>query len=125
MLCDMRTFSLPSHTSQTSALSAISFVRSLESQQYPASGPVFVAMGIDFGRFLTFLRRVFNTVKGAPPCTAMMGDESSAEIVVRVDGIEEGPGMGCWWECDIESAHVDKRHEVDMGQYHTVVEVEI
>lgn len=125
MLCDMRTFSLPSHTSQTSALSAISFVRSLESQQYPASGPVFVAMGIDFGRFLTFSRRVFNTVKGAPPCTATIGDESGAEIVVRVDGIEEGPGTGCWWECDIESAHVDKRHEVDMGQYHTVVEVEI
>ena len=114
MLCDMRTFSLPSHTSQTSALSVISFVSSLESQQYPASGPVFVAMGIDFGRFLTFSRRVFNTVEGVPPCTAMRGDESGAEIVARVGGIEEEPGTGCRWECDIESVRVDKRREVDM-----------
>ena len=101
----------------------ISFVSSVGSQQYPASGPVFFAVGIVFGRTLTFSRSVFNTVKVAPPCTAAIGDESGAEIVVRVDGIEEGPGTGRDW--DTEPVDVDECCEMVMGRCHTAIETVI
>ena len=94
MLCEIRTFSLWSHVSQTSASAVMSFVSSVESQQYPASGPVFLAVGTDFGRFSTFLRSVFSMVKGVLPCTATIGEETGTEMVVTVDGTEEGPGTG-------------------------------
>jgi len=96
MLCEIRMFSRWSHISQTSALAATSLVSSAELQQYPASRPVFFAMGTDFGRFLTFSRSVFSIVKGGLLCAGMAGEEISAEAVMRVDGIEDGPGTG--WE---------------------------
>jgi hypothetical protein len=114
MLCEIRTFSVWSHVSQTSASTVMSLVSSVGSQQYPARGPVFLAVGTDLGRFLTFLWSVNSMVKGALPCTATMGKETGAEMVMMVDGTEEGLGIG--WECSIESIEVDKHHEMDMGQ---------
>jgi len=60
-------------------------------------------------------------VKGALPCTATIGEEASAEVVMKADGNEEGTGMG--QEYDIESVDVDKRYEVVMRQCHTVIEI--
>jgi len=60
-------------------------------------------------------------VKGVLPYTAMIGEDTGAEMITGADGIEEGPGMG--WEYDIESVEVDKHHEVVMGQCHTVIEI--
>lgn|SRR6266705_4553418 len=123
MLCEIRTFRIWSHVSQTSALAVMSLVSPAESQQYPASGPAFFAMGTDFGRFSTFLRSVFSMVKGGLLCAGMVGEEIGAETVVRVDGIEEGPGTGR--ACDTESVNVDKRRELVMKRCHTVVEFKI
>jgi hypothetical protein len=73
----------------------MSFVSSVESQQYPASRPVFFAMGTDFGRFLTFARSVFSIVGGGLLCTRIIGGEVGAGTAMRVvDGTEEGPGTG-------------------------------
>ena len=116
----MRTFSVWSHVSQTSASAVISIVSLVGSQQYPASGPVFFAVGTDFGRFSTFSQSVFSMVKGWLPCTGM---EIGAEIVVRVDGIEEGPGTGRDW--DTEPVDVDECCEMVMGRCHTAIETVI
>ena len=113
MLCKMRTFSLWSHVSQTSASAVMSFVSSVESQQNPASGPVFFTVGTDFGRPLTFSQSVFSMPKGGAPRTGVTDEEIVAETVVRVDDSEEEPGMG--WECDTDSVDVDKRHEWSQG----------
>ena len=108
MLCEIRMFSFWSHVSQTSTSAVMSFVSAMESQQYPASGPVFFAAGTDFGRFSTFSWSVFSMVKGGLLCTGMscmIDEEFGAERVMSVDGTEEGPGMG--QECDAESVDVD------------------
>jgi len=101
----------------------MSLVSSTESQQYLASGPVFFAVGIDFGSVLTFLQSVFNMVKGMLPCIATIGEETSVEVVMEADSNEEGMGMG--QEYDIESVDVDKHHEVVMGRCHTIIEIMI
>jgi len=137
MLCKMRTFSLWSHVSQTSASAVMSFVSSMESQQNPASGLVFFAVGTDFGRPSTFLWSVFSMPKGGAPRTGV-ADEVIMETVMRVDGTEEGPGTGregrrrgreegpgAGQECDTESVDIDKCCELVMGHCHTIVEIDI
>ena len=62
-------------------------------------------------------------VKGMLPCTAMIGKETGAEMVMGVDSIEEGPRTD--WKYDIESIEVDKCCEVVVGQCHTVIESRI
>jgi len=91
MSCKMREFSIRSHVSQTSALAVTSLVSSFGSQQYPTSGPVFFAVGTDFGRPLTFSQSVFSMPKGGIPCTGVTDEEIVAETVARVDNSEEGP----------------------------------
>ena len=138
MLCKMRTFSLWSHVSQTSASAVMSFVSSVESQQNPASGPVFFAVGTDFSRPSTFLWSVFSMPKGGAPRTGVADEEVIAETVVRVDSTEEGPGTGregrrrgreegpgVGRECDTESIDIDKCRELVMGHCHTIVEIDI
>ena len=87
-----------------------------------ARGPVFFAVGTDFGSFSTFWRSVFNMVKHGLVCTGMVDEEFGMETVVSVDGIEDGPGMG--WECDAEPVDVDK-HEPFMRRCHTIVEIDM
>ena len=122
MLCEMRPFSIPSHVSQTSASAVISFVSSMGSQQNPASGPVFFAVGTDFGKLSTFLRSVFSRPNGGAPRTGVTDEEIVAEPVMGVDDSEEGPGTGreegagMGWECDAESVDADKRRELVMAK---------
>ena len=73
---------------------AISFVSAMDSQQYPARGPVFFAVGTDFGRFSTLSRSVFNIVKDALLCSGMIGEGLGIGTVVGTGNIEEGPAMG-------------------------------
>ena len=93
MLCEMRTFSLWSHVSQTSASAVISFVSSVELQKKPPSGPVFFAVGTDFSRPLTFSWSVFSIPKCGAPCTGVADEEVIVGMVVRVDSTEV-PGTG-------------------------------
>jgi hypothetical protein len=111
-------------------LAEMSRVSSLESQQYPAKGPFFFAVGTDFGRPSTFSRSVFNMVKGVllfGRTIRKTGKEWDAETAdtVGVGSIDEGPGTG-WarWECDTESMDDNKRNS-DIRQCHTVVDIEI
>jgi hypothetical protein len=69
----------------------MSFVSSTELQQYPARGPVFFAVGTDFGKLSTFSQSVFNMVKGTLLCAGMVGKDLG--VVMGIDGIEEGLGM--------------------------------
>jgi hypothetical protein len=104
-------FSFWSQVSQTSTSATISFVSSVEMQQYPARGLVFIAIGTDFGKFSTFLRSFCNMVKGALICTGVMGEWFGTGTVVGIDGNDEGPGSwpGTGWEFDVVSVEVDKR----------------
>jgi len=67
--------------------------------------------------------------KGGVPRTGVTDEEIIAETVTRVDDSEEGPqmsqeGPGMGWECDADSAGVDKHRELVMGQCHTIVEIQ-
>jgi hypothetical protein len=110
MLCKMRTLNLWSYVSQTLASAVMSFMSSAESPQYPASGPVFFAIGTDLGKLLTFSQSVFSMVNGRLFCTSLIGKEFGADAVASVDSIEKGPGMG--HKCDTESVDVDKHESV-------------
>jgi hypothetical protein len=133
MVCEMRTFSFWSQVSQTSTSAVISFVSSVELQQYPARGLVFFAVGIDFGNFSTFSRSVFNIVKRALVAllvlctgTGMMGEGLGMGTVVGVDGMKEGPATGWEFDVDSESVEVDKRKLVrTQRRCHTFVEIDI
>ena len=104
----------------------MSFVSSLELQQYPVKGAVFFAVGIDFGRLSTFSQSVFNMIK-AVLLLARMGKtdkwlEAEMGAGVGVNSTDEGPEMG--WEHNTKSAEINKCKSIAIW-CHTVIDIKI